>query len=56
MAEAAFKYDFGVNKLVYEPGLSIKEVCKKDIFSNLFKLQILHLTESMLQNILKTLI
>ena len=40
MAEAAFKYDFGINKLVYEPGLSIKEVCKKDIFSNLFKLQI----------------
>lgn len=40
MAEAAFKYDFGINKLVYEPGLSIKEICKKDFFSNFFKLQI----------------
>ncbi len=40
MAEAAFKYDFGINKLVYEPGLSIKEVCKKEIFSNIFNLQI----------------
>jgi phytoene desaturase len=40
MDEAAFKYDFGINKLVYEPGLSLKEVCKKDIFKNLFKLQI----------------
>ena len=26
--------------IVYEPGLSLKEVCKKDIFANLFKLQI----------------
>ncbi len=40
MEEAAFKYEIGVNKLVYEPGLSIKEVCKKEILSNVFKLQI----------------
>tara|TARA_B100000902_G_scaffold395993_2_gene455861 strand:- start:57309 stop:58781 length:1473 start_codon:yes stop_codon:yes gene_type:complete len=39
MKEAAFKYDFGINKLVYEPGLSIKEVFKKDILVNIFKLQ-----------------
>ena len=26
MKEAAFKYDFGVNKLVYEPGLSLKSL------------------------------
>ena len=29
MDEAAFKYDFGINKLVYEPGLSLSEICKK---------------------------
>ena len=40
MKEAAFKYDFGVNKLVYEPGLSLKEVCKKEIITNVFKLQV----------------
>ena len=39
MKEAAFKYDFGINKLVYEPGLSLSEVFKVEIFSNLFKLQ-----------------
>ena len=43
MKEAAFKYDFGVNKLVYEPGLSLKEVCKKEIITNVFKLQVFHL-------------
>ena len=26
MKEAEFKYDFGINKLVYEPGLSLSEV------------------------------
>ena len=29
---AAFKYDFGINKLVYEPGLSIKKFAKKIFF------------------------
>ena len=40
MNEAAYKYDFGVNKLVYEPGLSIKEICKKELLINVFKLQV----------------
>jgi len=39
--EAAFKYDFGINKLVYEPGMSLKEVCKPEIITNIFKLQML---------------
>ncbi len=39
MKEAEFKYDFGMNKLVYETGLSFKEVMKKEIFLNIFKLQ-----------------
>ena len=37
--EAEFKYDFGVSKLVYEPGLSLKEVCTTEIITNVFKLQ-----------------
>ena len=40
MNEAAYKYDFGINKLVYEPGLSIKEICKKELIINVFKLQV----------------
>ncbi len=40
MKEAKFKYDFGIKKLVYEPGISLKEVCTKEIVLNLFKLQI----------------
>ena len=40
MEEAEFKYDFGINQLVYEPGLSIMEVCKPKLFANVFKLQV----------------
>ena len=39
MKEAEFKYDFGINKLVYEPGLSLLELAKPEIFTNVFKLQ-----------------
>jgi len=40
MEEAEFKYNFGINKLVYEPGISLKEVCTPEIISNVFRLQI----------------
>ena len=40
MNEAAYKHDFGINKLVYEPGLSIKEICKKELLTNVFRLQV----------------
>ena len=40
MDEAKFKYNFGINDLVYEPGMSIFELFKSDIFKNIFKLQI----------------
>ncbi len=40
MEEAEFKYNFGINKLVYEPGVSLKEVCTSEIISNVFRLQI----------------
>ncbi len=38
--EAEFKYNFGIKKLVHEPGVSIKELFKPEIFKNIFKLQI----------------
>ena len=37
MREAEYKYDFGINQLVYEPGLSLKEICKPELFTNVFK-------------------
>ncbi|MEC8610654.1 MAG: phytoene desaturase family protein [Bacteroidota bacterium] len=40
MKEAEYKYDIGINQLVYEPGLSLIEVCKSEIFLNVFKLQV----------------
>jgi len=40
MKEAEYKYDFGINQLVYEPGLSFKEVCKTELFVNIFRLQV----------------
>jgi phytoene desaturase len=39
MKEAEFKYDFGINKMVYQPGLSLMELVKPEIVSNVFKLQ-----------------
>lgn len=39
MKEAEFKYDFGINKMVYQPGLSLLELAKPEIVSNVFKLQ-----------------
>ena len=39
MKEAEFKYNFGMNKLVYEPGVSVIELFKSEIFKNIFNLQ-----------------
>ena len=39
MKEAEFKYNFGMNKLVYEPGVSVIELFKSEIFKNFFNLQ-----------------
>ena len=35
MEEAKFKYDFGINQLLYEPGLSLLEVCKPELFQRI---------------------
>ena len=39
--EAEFKYFIGMNEVVYEPGLSILELCKPVLIKNVFKLQML---------------
>ena len=39
MKEAEFKYNFGMNKLVYEPGVSVIELFKSEIFKNILNLQ-----------------
>jgi len=40
MKEAEFKYGFGMNSVVFQPGVSWREFCNIDLFKNIFKLQI----------------
>ena len=40
MHEAKFKYDFSMDSFIFNPGLSFNEVIKKDIFKNMFRLQL----------------
>ncbi|MEM1121725.1 MAG: FAD-dependent oxidoreductase, partial [Bacteroidota bacterium] len=40
MKEAAYKYDKGVNELVYKPGLSLLEFADFDLIKNVFRLQV----------------
>ena len=40
MKEAEFKYGFGMNSFVFQPGVSWKEFCNIDLFKNIFKLQV----------------
>lgn len=40
MKEAAYKYEVGINKLVYKPGLSIKEFMDKDFLMGMLRLQV----------------
>jgi len=40
MDEAEFKYNVGVKDLVYQPGLSIKELIRPDLIISVFKLQV----------------
>ncbi len=40
MKEAEYKYDVGINKLVYQPGLSITELLKPELIKGIFKLQV----------------
>ncbi len=40
MKEAAFKYEVGINKLVYKPGQSISEFADPDLIKGVFKLDV----------------
>jgi len=40
LAEAKFKYDIGVGKLVHQPGLSLTEFIDMDLFKGIFKLDV----------------
>jgi phytoene desaturase len=40
MAEAAFKYKVGIEKLVFKPGLSVREFLDKDIATGVFRLDV----------------
>ncbi|GAL87270.1 hypothetical protein MYP_4500 [Sporocytophaga myxococcoides] len=40
MAEAAYKYEVGIKKLVYKPGLSIWELLTKETIKGVFRLQL----------------
>jgi phytoene desaturase len=40
MREAEYKYDVGVKKLVYKPGLSLLELINADTISGVFRLQV----------------
>lgn len=40
LKEAKFKYEIGINKLVYKPGLSINEFIDGDIFKGVFRLDV----------------
>lgn len=40
MAEAAYKYEIGINKLVYKPGQSVAEFLDKDLLKGVFRLDV----------------
>jgi phytoene desaturase len=40
LEEAAFKYKVGMNKLVYKPGLSVREFADRELFSGLLRLDV----------------
>ncbi len=46
MKEAAYKYEVGMNKLVYKPGLSLTEFLDLDVIKGIFKLDILSSMQS----------
>lgn len=48
--EAKFKYDAGINNLVYKPGRSVKELCDVNLIKGLFRL---HVFQSMASYIRK---
>ncbi len=46
MQEAAYKYKVGMNKLVYKPGLSVKEFADIDLIKGVFRLDVFNSLKS----------
>ncbi|NCU02753.1 MAG: phytoene desaturase [Chitinophagaceae bacterium] len=40
MAEAAYKYEVGIHKLVHKPGLSVREFADKELLKGIFRLDV----------------
>jgi len=53
LKEAAFKYETGMNKLVYKPGQSLLEFIDADLISGLFKLDIFSSISSHIRKVTK---
>ena len=52
LKEAAYKYEVGINKLVYKPGLSFSEFIDWSVIKGVFKLEVSSL---LLKNIFKNI-
>ena len=53
IAEAAFKYKVGINKLVHKPGRSIAEFIDLDLISGLFRLDVFNSIQSHVRSLFK---
>ena len=53
MAEAAFKYKVGVNKLVFKPGQSLTEFIDRDLIQGLFRLDVFNSIKNHVQKYFK---
>ncbi len=53
IAEAAFKYKVGINKLVHKPGRSLTEFLDLDLISGLFKLDVFNSIQSHVRSLFK---
>lgn len=53
IAEAAFKYKVGINKLVHKPGRSLTEFIDLDLISGLFKLDVFNSLQSHVRSLFK---
>jgi phytoene desaturase len=50
MKEAAYKYEVGINKLVYKPGLSITEFADMDVVKGIFRLDVFSSMKTHVEN------
>lgn len=53
LAEAAYKYKVGINKLVFKPGQSLTEFIDKDLVAGLFRLDVFNSIQAHVQKLFK---